>query len=388
MHCSVHLFNPDHDMALATFSPYYKSSADIMGMTDDLSALPVWIASEGDVVYTRRAEECKAWFGQEEYVCLLPQVKWTDVVPCLEVRPWGWNPALVLELRRQGLDESLLPSGERLEQIRLFSGRNRYAGLLTELTRIPGTCGRSEVCTSLAQVLGFVEAVGPTVLKAPWSGSGRGLMRVSPDGLSSSVEGWVKRVLRTQGCIMAEPQYDRVEDFAMEFYADACGGVSFVGYSLFETDAHGNYKGNHLLSEAKIETRLASYVSCDVMEAVREHLLAFFRKSLRGIYSGYFGVDMMICREGACYLLHPLVEVNLRLTMGVVSLLFFSRFCLEAATGVYRVEFFRCDGAALEFDERMRRDYPLQLSGGMISSGYLALTPVSSAVRYLAYIRM
>ncbi len=388
MHRSVHLFNPSHDMALATFSSYYKSPADIVGMADDLSALPVWIASEGDAVYTRRAEECKVWFAREEYARLLPQVEWTDGVPRLEVRPWGWNPALVAELRRQGADEAFLPSDERLERIRLHSGRNCYAGLLAELTRIPGTCGRSEVCVSLAQALRFMEDVGQTVLKAPWSGSGRGLMRLSPDGLTPSAEGWIKRVLRTQGCIMAEPQYEREEDFAMEFYADACGEVSFAGYSLFETDAHGNYKGNYLLSEAEIEKRLASYVTGDVLEAVKEHLLVFFRKSLRGVHAGYFGVDMMICRERGRYLLHPLVEVNLRMTMGVVSLLFFSRYCSESATGTYRVEFFRTDGAALEFDERMRRDFPLQLSDGKISSGYLSLTPVSSAVRYLAYVQL
>ena len=134
--------------------------------------------------------------------------------------------------------------------------------------------------------------------------------------------------------------------------------------------------------------RLASYVSCEVLEAVKQHLLLFFSKTLRGVYTGYFGVDMMICCEGGHYLLHPLVEVNLRMTMGVVSLLFFSRYCSGSAAGVYRVEFFRADQAALEFDERMRRNFPLRLSDGKISSGYLSLTPVSSAVRYLAYVQL
>ena len=63
----------------------------------------------------------------------------------------------------------------------------------------------------------------------------------------------MSRVLRVQGEIMVEPLYNKVCDFAMEFYADGNGSVSFVGYSLFDTDAHGNYKGNFLLSDGQIK---------------------------------------------------------------------------------------------------------------------------------------
>jgi hypothetical protein len=70
------------------------------------------------------------------------------------------------------------------------------------------------VCSSLDEVHEFVDAVGETVLKSPWSGSGRGLLRVSPQTWSTNVEGWVARVIRTQGGIMGEPLYNKVCDFA------------------------------------------------------------------------------------------------------------------------------------------------------------------------------
>ena len=53
-------------------------------------------------------------------------------------------------------------------------------------------------------------------------------------------------LLRVQGEIMVEPLYNKVCDFAMEFYADGNGIVLVLLATLcFDTDAHGNrYKGN------------------------------------------------------------------------------------------------------------------------------------------------
>ena len=37
---TVFLFNPENDMALANFTPYYKVPAEIQRMAADLSVLP------------------------------------------------------------------------------------------------------------------------------------------------------------------------------------------------------------------------------------------------------------------------------------------------------------------------------------------------------------
>ena len=50
MHSPVYLFNPDYDMAMANFTPYYKAPAEILRMAADLSVLPVWFAGEGSGV--------------------------------------------------------------------------------------------------------------------------------------------------------------------------------------------------------------------------------------------------------------------------------------------------------------------------------------------------
>lgn len=381
----IYVFNPEHDMALAVFSPYYKPSADIVGMASDLAALPAWVASRGDAVHAPAA--CAAWACGGEYADLLPELQWADGYLNLPCKPWGWNPALCSALRACGLEEKFLPPSTRLEAIRDLSGRHRYVSLLSDLRRIPGTCGRAVACVSFQDVLQFLDTEPEVVLKAPWSGSGRGIVRISSHSLTPSVEGWVRRTIRTQKRVMAEPLCNKIMDFAMEFYASPSGEVSFVGYSLFETDAHGNYKSNRLLANERIETILAAYVPVALLHQVRDELLSYFYGIFAGVHEGYLGVDMMVCRgDTGEYLLHPLVEVNLRMNMGVFSRLFFDRYCVPSASGRYAVEYFRSEKDASLFDAKMRTDYPLQVSAHRVISGYLPLIPVSDHTHYVAYV--
>lgn len=386
---AVYLFNPEHDMALACNSPYYKAPSDIIGMAADLSALPAWIAADGDVVHSIRAEETATWAQSGVWAQLLPKVSWDAAYPDLSYKPWGWNAALISVLREHGVSERRFPTDEQRQLIRRYAARDAYPAMLDALRQIPGTCGQAEACATYEQAMQCLRRFGQSVLKAPWSGSGRGLMRLSPDGLTASAEGWIKRVLRTQGHIMVEPLYNKVEDFALEFYSDGKGTVTFAGYSLFETDSHGNYKANCLLSDERIEQRLTASVSRETLWKVRSELASRFSCLLTDVYEGYFGVDLMLCRDDSLTVrLHPLVEVNLRMNMGVVSRLLFDRYCLPDASGQYAIEYFRTEGEALRFDERMRTECPLKISAGRIEKGYLALVPVTSRTRYVAYVQL
>lgn len=54
------------------------------------------------------------------------------------------------------------------------------------------------------------------LLKAPWSGSGRGIQYVS-GSFPIPLEGWIRHILTTQHEVIGEPLYDKLLDFAMEF---------------------------------------------------------------------------------------------------------------------------------------------------------------------------
>ena len=98
------------------------------------------------------------------------------------------------------------------------------------------------------------------------------------------------------------------------------GVVKYCGLSLFQT-IKGAYAGNILASEEEKEEILASYVSLDQLAQIRQHIIETLQPVLKSIYSGPFGVDMMIYADDERRLqINPCVELNLRRTMGHVAL--------------------------------------------------------------------
>ena len=66
-----------------------------------------------------------------------------------------------------------------------------------------------------------------------------------------------------------EPIFDKVEDFAMEFYSDGRGKLLFVGYSRFVTDDKGAYRGNILTSDEQVEEWIQQYVPFEAFVRIR-----------------------------------------------------------------------------------------------------------------------
>lgn len=399
MHSPVYLFNPDYDMAMANFTPYYKAPAEIQRMADNLSVLPVWFAGKGSgvkvdslerVALFRRqlGEICPEGEGREILSGLLSSVDWTEQWPSARYVPWGWTPALLHRLRLEGVDEEFLPSAEEMQRIRYLSSRERCLEILPAFAGWEGICGEMKACKQLTEVDTFIRERGQVILKAPWSGSGRGLWKVSAASWNAQLAGWASRILKVQGRLMAEPIYDKVADFAMEFFSDENGEVRFVGYSYFETDVHGNYKANRLLSNTAIEERLSRYVSLERLSCIGACLEASLKKLLGQAYQGYLGVDMMVCRVEDGYRIHPCVEINLRMNMGVLSRILYDRYVHPLSEGEYVVEHYLREGEALSFHREMVEKYPLEWKEGKVASGYLPLTPVREDTRFQAYLRV
>lgn len=386
---TLHLFNPDNDMALACGDPYYMAPASALRMAAELSVLPAWYAPAGDSVWV----DSTARAGRLEAQCVLPlPVDFvTGPSPLYnKVSPWGWNPSLLRRLRQAGLGE-VCPSDGEMRRIRELSGRATAVEVLARLRRGgglsgPKLVGESFLLRSADEVARFVGSLPAAVLKSPWSGSGRGIQYTSGGGFPLPLRGWAEHVLRTQQAVVGEPLYDKVADFAMEFRSGADGAVRFAGYSFFETDRRGIYKENLLASDAAIGGMLAAWLPEGLLRDVRQRLEEELSAVVAGAYQGFLGVDMMVCRtpEGG-YALHPCVEINLRMNMGVVARLVCDRYLCPGVRGRYVIEYYPCPGEAVRADRALREACPLRLEGGRVRSGYLPLTPVDEPTAYQAY---
>ena len=386
----LYLFNPDQDLALASGEVNYMPPASARRMAEELALLPVWFADRPCSVLAPSAYN-QSFLEEMLDLFPLPASLRTQAEDFSEVRsvvPWGWNPALRKRLLSLGVPDAALPSMEDIGRLRDLSHRLQAVRLLSGLQVDEVFCGESCYLTALADCRAFVESLECCLLKAPLSGSGKGL-NWCKGAFTPLIERWCARIIEQQGGVVGEPVYNKVEDFAMEFYSDGKGRIIFAGYSLFRTNAGGAYEGNRLLPDAEIERRLSAYVPVAALHRLREELQRRLSVSLGTEYTGYLGVDMMICRfpenEKTAFRIHPCVEINLRMNMGVMTRFLYDCYVHPDSAGCSGIDYHPSEGEVLKEHERMSATYPLEIREGKVCSGYLPLVPVHKRSCYRAW---
>lgn len=388
----LYIFNPEHDLALASGEANYMAPASARQMAAELALLPMWYAGEESAVLASSAYNLN-YLKQMQELLDIPVRLITEPElasePDWDIHPWGWDVALRKRLSGLGVGETLLPSIEQLSSWREYSHRSKAVSLLSELQLNEYFCGESYYLKTPEEWKAFVEERESCLLKAPLSGSGKGL-NWCKGVFTPFISGWCTRVAASQGGVIAEPIYNKVEDFAMEFYSDGAGGVMFAGYSLFHTGKSGMYEGNCLLSNEAIRKQLSQYAPLEALADLESRLKYKLSTLVGTVYKGYLGVDMMICRfpvnEKPVFRIHPCVEINLRMNMGVTTRLLYDRYIHPDSTGRFGIDYRPSEGEALKAHEQMSTTYPLEIRDGKVCSGYLPLVPVHKKSCYQAWI--
>ena len=395
----IKVFNPEHDLALANGNRHFIAPRNIREMACDLAPL-------------------------------------LDVMDD-EFMVWGWDGAVKERLHRMGIADSLLPTDEALLALRACSERQSAHRLLQDFhADYPEGpyAGESIMAHDMDTIAAYALLHGHVVLKDPLSSSGKGLRHVnmsenentdaclasgrqggaseqcvrdvSSPSLSSSlnkVANWANALINRHGYLTAEPYYNKVQDFAMEFCVSA-GQCRFIGYSLFNTNSHGRYESNLLVSDEEIEALLVQYVAPSALYEVQAWVIDHFSRIIptewnTALHSLYFGIDMMIVDMGqhpiGCNFqeeinsrlkLHPCVEINLRLNMGIIAHEVRRKLLAPTAAGTFHVASFPTGEAAQQFYSEQVEKFPLICQDGKISSGYYPLTPIHSHTRHHAYV--
>ena len=378
----LHIFNPENDLALADGGANYCPTPAAAYIAYDLASLPLWFAGEQDYVVLPDGvhREYYKWASSRFFIALpFDNERTNAVTQCV---PWGWSSQIKRRLRVMGF-EGILPNDESISAIRELSNRRSSIKILSALKEqgidIPPL---PLYCTSPSDVVSFINCRPRCVVKAPWSGSGKGIAW-GIGRVETPMENFYKGVIRRQGGVVCEEFLNGKVEFAMEFFTDG-NNVSFAGYSLFKS-FKGSYSGNILATDSDIEQFLSQYIPLTELVKVKETLPGILRSLLCGCgYAGYLGVDMMIYENDGVLRLNPCMELNLRMNMGMVSRMFFDRFVAEECKGEYRVSFFRKQGEAYAAHIADKKAYPLELDNGRIKSGYINLSPITQSSRYSA----
>lgn len=326
----LHVFNPEHDMALAYNNRNFTAPHAGRTLRKDLGFLPALWADDGDFVLVDDIESAlesvrhiKKYTNDVVFVTPgdLHNIS-LESVGLQVIDAWGWDSAIKDQLLAANPDLStMLPTESQLDTIRTLSNRKFAAeNILPALVDSDSYfIGEAYYCKSMEDVMKILIKYGAIVLKAPWSCSGRGVRYVC-NRLDDHTFGWCRNIILRQGAIMAEPYYNKVKDFGMEFSIDSKSCVSYKGLSLFRTD-NGAYSGSILATEKDKREMLTKYVSDGILDNLASAVTKLTSTYLSGRYVGAFGLDMMIIRTKDGQLkIHPCVEINMRRTMGHVAL--------------------------------------------------------------------
>ena len=400
-------FNPEHDMALANGDRHFIAPKNIREMARDLAPLLEFI--EGDKILV-----------------------------------WGWDQAIKTRLLHMGIAEGLLPTDAALTALRACSERQSAHQLLRAFhaDHPEGPyIGESILAHSLDDIAAYATQHGHIILKDPLSSSGKGLRHVnineddndnenfqwvaSSSPSLSKVKNWINALIKRHGYLTAEPFYDKVQDFAMEFCVRE-GQCRFIGYSLFNTNAHGRYESNLLMEDEKIEALLAQHIPHSALHEVRDWVIAHSHHIIPAEWDTtrhplYFGIDMMVVRKADCQLstlkvraseqessllelfqraqpklnnavvnsqfrIHPCVEINLRLNMGIIAHEVRRELLAPGVEGRFHVTAFPSEEAAQQFHREYTEKHPPVYREGKMMSGYHPLTPLHPHTHHHAYI--
>ena len=277
------IFNPEHDLCLGNGRAHYMPPRSAILFARQCAHLMSYLYPSA-LSLSIHDLPCTSRFHR-------------DPTPSL-ITPWGWNATLKQQLLDRGIPATLLPTDEALATLRRLQHR-------ATLLPLQPDC---QAFSSPDSLLDFTHSSHGSsfVLKAPWSGAGRGQRRINSDPTPNDLA-WIAKVIRNQQCVILQPLYNVADDFALLYRIEG-HTLHFVGYSLFQA-THGVYSGNILLHDREIQQRIV--LPTQKQEEVESWMLT----NLIGQYEGHLGIDFLRTADGEIYV----GELNLRHTMGHVA---------------------------------------------------------------------
>lgn len=369
---ALYIFNPEHDYALANNDPHFMPPASAVKFALDCALFLQYIVPDDAILFLPHSTT-------DSFYSIKKQAWTTEISDFQIIQPWGWD-ALVLHQCGQRFPEQAQRYEAVVENVhRLAHRRSTIAAFEYLRQHCPAELPLPEPAQELfstAEMEDYIRKYQHVIFKSPYSGNGRGHLyaheRSNPTLLRQG-----GGVIRRQESIMAEPLYEVVQDFAMEFHCHD-GQTEFCGYSLFNT-LHYGYAGNLMLTDMQIVERLARWIPEAHLQTIQDTLREYITQHIAPFYEGYLGVDMFVYQKDNHFYLNPMVEMNLRMTMGMAAHMLVERYLHPESTGVMRLEYLPESGKLLQ---HIQNQQPLTLKEGRWHSGFLALNPVTEETQY------
>lgn len=335
---NIFYFNPTCEMAIANGTVSWQPNRMLRQFEEDLELIVAFLASKEDIVLLRKLPSKGHRKKLEDFGIELPTMLQIDEAladsafaqkPLNQITPWGWSPALVNQMKTilpNCADQHPLSVSTQWDDSskNLFS-RTTASDILQKIisnndSEIVSKTVIPRVCTSEKELIENHQELQKSIIKAPWSSSGRGIQIVDREEIHPSILNWCRGMLKEQGYLMIEPLLNKQLDFAFQFEIKK-HRVDYLGTSWFTTNEKKAYTGNYLQKELAPIPKEAQQLLYENEEHLVASLIKELEKAYLGKYQGMAGVDAMFVLDNVGNnRIHPCVEINLRYNMGNVAM--------------------------------------------------------------------
>ena len=381
-HClktNILIFNPQNDLALATGGINYVAPPFALQMASDLAVLPAWVAQHGSRLITDSDLDAQ-WLTHLDHTFGLgvTAIKRNELRHLTDYRimPWGWCLDLRRRLIKWGASSNSVLTKDEIYHLRGLSHRRVTVLIHLRLQELLG----KQLCpipVELAvpdEVDRFVSRHRQCFIKTPWSSSGRGIYHTT-GGSTPEFRQWCSGALKRQGSLLCEVALDKVMDLAVEFHSHD-KKATVRGYSVFHTDSHSQYQHGIVASTATLKEKITTlYPTIDTVVDALTHAV---NEMVAPHYDGWFGVDMLLFKDGQGTGINPCVELNLRPTMGAITSVLGDTVVAPGTTGTFVIEHRSSNTAPWPQHQEA------VIENGRLTSGTMQLTTPSPQALYRA----
>ena len=278
----LYVFNPEHDLCLANGDGNFVPPQSALDFAKVCKG--VMNTLYGDDAEVIVADEYAEWISRH------PDVGLDGIIP------WGWNLRLKHQLEKQQAPLLLLPDDEWLRHVRKLQHRTTILPLQSHAWSVTKEDELQELLAEHHNI----------VMKAPWSGAGRGLRWVT-DAMTKNDVAWFVKTVALQRCVIVEVRHNVKYNFAIEYHISNHEVIQ-TGLSLFETQS-GVFRHNRLLYDSEIR----DMVGLD--KGTETSFRSWLQLYVAPFYNGLLGIDLICNDKDELYV----CEMNLRHTMGMVA---------------------------------------------------------------------
>ena len=319
MRPDIYIFNPDNDMALAKGGANYIAPAFAAQLTRDLEPLMAWVVPRDALLAVHDVAALRPWLDtlHDCHGLAVETISLDELPREGNFHPGGWSATLRRILIKRGVDAKCLPKEDVLACWRTLSHR-RTSILFHEHMRREMSERFSPAPVELRtidEVVTFASAHPDCYVKLPWSASGRGVWHVH-DARGHDFLAWLGGGLSRYGSVLCEEGVERNLDFALEFQCHS-HQTQVIGISLFNCDAHNQFSHAVVANDATLRRLIAAHYPR--LNELEKALTRTVNAVIAPYYEGPLGVDLLLGLHNGEEVINPCVEVNLRMTMGMVT---------------------------------------------------------------------